>query len=122
MTSGGTIVFSLDAGAAEAGNTYFVIGSATGFAPGVATANGVYVPLVPDAYFQSTLDPNLNPIANWTGFLDVIGRAGASLTIPAGYFNAQVAGITIYHAFITYDFMAGDFSIASNQVATSFSL
>ena len=122
VSAGGTIDFRLDAGPAEAGNTYFVIGSATGFAPGIGTSNGLLVPLVPDAYFAGTTDPALNPIANWTGYLDILGRGGAQLTIPPGYLPVQAAGISIYHAFVTYDLALGDFSFVSNHVITSFTL
>ncbi|MEM7307279.1 MAG: PQQ-binding-like beta-propeller repeat protein [Planctomycetota bacterium] len=92
-------VFLLDRPASEAGDFYFVAGSATGTSPGVPFGS-VLVPLVPDPYFLATVtDANQPPFVDTFGVLDANGDARAELAVPSGL-AASLAGVTLYHAFV----------------------
>ena len=102
LATGGTITFTLDAGPAFAGDTYFLVGSTTGTEPGIPLS-GVTLPLVVDGYLVTTFTrPNTPPLANSLGTLDGSGRATATLTLPAGLPPA-LAGLQVFHAFLALD-------------------
>jgi hypothetical protein len=87
----------IDAGAAHGGNAYFVLGSASGIAPGFEHA-GVHVPLNPDFWSLFTLSaPNTAVLAGTFGVLDARGRGGATITLPALH-APELAGLTLAHA------------------------
>jgi len=99
LSTGGTQALSVDHGAGHAGNTYLLLGSASGISPGL-TLTGVYVPLNYDGYLvYSAQFPNLAPLGNTLGTLDANGRAQATWTLPPGL-PAGLAGLSLEHASI----------------------
>lgn len=99
-TSGGTQRLFLNAGAANAGNTYFVLGSVSGTAPGFHFGP-VLVPLNPDTFTLITLTyPNVGPFGSTLGTLDASGRALSTITIPPA---SPGAGLTIHWSYLALD-------------------
>lgn len=100
--AGGVQNLALDAGSDHAGNTYLVLGSRSGTAPGVPL-DGVTVPLVLDGYTLNTIaGANGAVFQNTLGVLGGCGRAQASLAVPAGLDPALV-GVTLNHAAVVID-------------------
>jgi hypothetical protein len=116
-TTGGTQHLYLNAGAANAGNTYFVLGSISGTAPGFPFGS-VTVPLNPDTFTLITLTyPNAGPFGNTLGTLDAEGRALSTITIPA---IGQGAGLTIDWAYIALDNLLNPtFASQSDELITT---
>jgi len=95
----GTQVLSLDAGLANAGRDYLILGSFTGTDPGITLGTGVNIPVNFDFYTTLTVDfPNVF-VANGLGTLDGNGEATASFTVFPGT-PAAAAGTILQHAFI----------------------
>ncbi|MCZ6596369.1 MAG: CHRD domain-containing protein, partial [Planctomycetota bacterium] len=106
----------LDAGPANAGATYWVVGTLSGTTPGVVAPGGILVPVNPDFYFDHTIDnPNQPPMTLSLATLDANGQATCTFTFPAGAFPT-LAGMTMHHAFALIDFGAGSATFASNAV------
>lgn len=92
-------VMALDAGAANAGRTYFLLGSFTGTDPGFDLASGLHVPLNIDVYFNLLVaNPNLI-VLNSFGTLDANGEATATFGLAPGS-PAILSGFTFHHAFV----------------------
>lgn len=116
---GGKQRMGIDAGNASAGELYWVLGSATGTVPGVILGAGIQLPLAVDAYFNYTLShPGGAPLKSSIGFLDTEGRATASFGIPANT-DPSLAGLTLNHAYFTYDFVDQVTTGASNALSVS---
>ena len=97
LAAGGSQTLTLDLGPAHAGAPYLVLGSTTGFTPGVLV-DGHLLPLVVDAYTLLTLQkPNQPPLVATFGVLDGNGHAVAAFALPAGSPPA-FAGIVVHHA------------------------
>jgi len=97
-TAGGTVTFSLDAGAAHAEEPYLLLGSASGTSPGFSFG-GASLPLVPDAFLRTSFShANAGPFVRTAGRLDEKGRATARLVVPPQWPLVQ-AGATLDHAF-----------------------
>jgi len=93
---GGTQTLDVDYGSDLAGVPYIILGSASGFFPGIEVAPGVVLPLNPDFYLTFTLEkPGSAPYTNFLGVLDGAGRASASFDLPA---LPGVFGLTLWHA------------------------
>ena len=101
LAAGATQTLDLQAGAEHAGETYFVLGSATGTAPALSV-DGLELPLVFDDWFQFTLSNPNGVIQNSLGVLDAQGEASASLEVPAGT-DPNLAGLSLFHAFVSFD-------------------
>lgn len=100
--AGGTQAEFLLAGAAFAGDLYWVAGSISGTTPGF-TLEGFLIPLNPDAYFFLTINhPNVPPLVDTFGTLDPDGTAVAQWQLPAGALPG-LAGITASHAYVVLD-------------------
>jgi len=99
-SAGGTAEMFLDAGAANAGGLYFVLGSTSGSTPGIPFGADT-IPLNFDGYFSFTLaHPNTAPLGATFGTLDADGCGTATFTLPAGGFpGPSVAGLEVTHAF-----------------------
>jgi len=112
LSAGGSVAFTLRPGAAFAGDYYWMLGSASGTAPGTPLG-AVVVPLVYDPYFALAL---FQPFAGvFTGFLslvDPLGEAAAGLTLPAAS-DPSLAGVTLHHAYVTADVL-GQADFVSN--------
>jgi glucose/arabinose dehydrogenase len=118
VSAGGTVAFTLDAGAARAGETYWVLGSKTGASPGTPLGGGVTLPLniAGDPWFALTsLAPNSGVLVNTRGVLDANGRGSAALTLPQ---NAPpvLVGVHLHHAFLAFDLQLSTWFFASNSV------
>ena len=102
VSTGGKQSFLLAAGSDNALNLYFVVGSASGTAPGLSI-DGLLVPLNFDAYLSFTAtNPNTPPLAQTIGFLSSSGSASASFSIPPGL-GLSIVGVTLHHAFAVFD-------------------
>jgi len=86
---------ALDAGPANAGRAYQVLGSISGTSPGFPLPNGGLMPLHPDGYLNYTLThPNTPILQNSLGFLDANGKATVTF-----HPNRRFIGLTVQHAF-----------------------
>ena len=107
VADGGTQNLNLDAGAANAGRTYVLLGSVTGTTPGLPV-DSVVLPLNVDAYTNLTLTSPNPPLANSIGVLDGQGEGSASFSLGAGALSASAVGLTVHHAYaligLTVDF------------------
>ncbi len=114
--SGGTIGFDLVTGSGHGGELYLLLGSTAGTSPGFPI-DGQLLPLVvADAYFTATLtQANSGPFGQTFGVLDGLGRASATLSVPAGVASAAV-GVMAHHAFVAIDPVSLKVSLASNAL------
>lgn len=98
-SSGGTVNFSLDAGASNANKDYWIWMTLSGTYPGF-TFSGIPVPLNQDILFQTGLSYPLLP--GTTGFfaaLDGAGQATASVDMPVDRPHAMM-NIPINFAYV----------------------
>jgi hypothetical protein len=99
LAAGGVLKLQLHASAQHAGSHYLVLGSTAGTSPGLPLGSTV-LPLSVDPYFGWTLaNPNVFPLSNTFGTLDVSGSATASFTLVAGS-PPQWAGAQVHHAYV----------------------
>jgi len=111
VSTTGTQHLSLEAGVANAGRKYFVLGTFAGTTPGITLAGGTHVPLNPSAYLNFTAaNPNTALLSNSFGQLDAFGHAAASFNLP--HVPAAAAGIVLHHAFV----LLQPINFASNAV------
>jgi len=88
--TGGTIKFAIDAGVANAGRKYFLLGSASGTSPGITLPGGAVLPLNPDKMFHLIrLNYNNPMLQNFRSVLDGAGKAWpvlnvSSVSLPPG--------------------------------------
>ncbi|MFT5829571.1 MAG: hypothetical protein ACI9D0_000146 [Bacteroidia bacterium] len=116
--AGGTVQFDLACGSDFGGDFYLVLGSVSGTSPGTPI-NGELVPLVADAYTNLTFSrANTGPFSQTFGALDALGRASASLTVPAGIASVLV-GIEVNHAFVVFNTTSLTVTLASNAQSLS---
>jgi hypothetical protein len=110
--AGGTQALLLYGGAANAGAFYFMLGSVSGTAPGTPV-DSVVLPLNIDAYLLFLLSNPNTVVVPSSGFLDGVGNAVSSFTVPAG---ASLTGLpfTVHHAYLLFDFGTFTFDFASN--------
>jgi hypothetical protein len=112
VAAGGSQTLKLHA-PASAGKSYWVLGSASGTAPGIALG-AVTLPLNPDPYLTYTIThPNGPVLASSLGTLDASGNAVATLNVPPGAPIAPLP-LVLNHAFLVVDFAAATASFASN--------
>ena len=105
LASGGTQELTLQAGTQRAGDWHFVLGSASGSAPGIAV-DAFSLPLNMDGYLVVTLKSPGSPVVGALGLLSPSGMAQAQFTLPAGI-SPALAGLELRHAFATIRFTAG---------------
>ncbi len=115
IANGSSTIFTMAAPVSEAGNAYYLLGSISGFSPGIDLGNGLNLPLNPDVFFNFTLDFSNSPLLGSFGFLSGSAYASASWTIPANGVPASLAGISTYWAFVTYDSAMSQYSFTSNH-------
>ncbi|MEM7205268.1 MAG: aryl-sulfate sulfotransferase [Planctomycetota bacterium] len=92
------VAFDLIAGTAQTGQAYFLLGSASGTAPGVPLG-ALELPLIPDAYTRWTFT-GASVLPGFAGTLAPLGRANAVLTLPA---LPLLKGRTLHHAYLVLD-------------------
>lgn len=97
--TGGVINFKVNAGAANAGRTYLILGSASGTEPGMPLPGGqVQLPLNWDAFTDLGLILLNSPVfLNFYGTLGANGNASARLSVPA---SAGFAGALLNFAYV----------------------
>lgn len=115
---GGQVSFDLDAGPDHAGQLYLLLGSMSGYAPGLSV-DGLVLPLnIPDAYFDLTLGaPAISPLTGSLGWLDGAGQASASIQVDpqAGHLGV---GQVLHHAGVVLDpALGGQVVFTSNALA-----
>ena len=111
-SQGGQVVFSLDAGAANAGRDYLLLGSYSGTSPGVALIGGAHLPLNFDRYSRFLVDhANTGMLINTSGTLGSGGHATARIQFPAGMFST-LTGSTLHHAYLLVSPQADFASVA----------
>jgi hypothetical protein len=106
LSSGGEQVLELEAGSVHAGRAYWLLGSASGTAPGVRSSatSDLVLPLNPDRYLAHTaLHPGSAPLAGSLGTLDERGSARAVFALPGGVLGAELAGVELHHAYVVLD-------------------
>ncbi len=102
VVTGGVQTFLLDAGPQFAGDTYLMLGTASGTTPGTVVA-GLNLPLNVDLYTRQTLvGPNQAPWVDSLGLLDTGGQAQASLSIAADS-PLSLVGLRLDHAYVLLD-------------------
>ncbi len=116
VAAGGRHDLTLNAGVAQGGRGYAVLGSLSGSAPGFAL-QGVPIPLNFDFYTQFTLDfLNRPPFVATLGVLDAQGHAAAAIVLPPA-FPPAMAGMSLTHAAVTFTLAPFQVRWASNPVA-----
>lgn len=98
-SAGGTVDFTLDAGSANAGRTYFLLGCVTGVHPGTSLPGGyATLPLNWDIFTDVVLSLINTPVfSNFFNTLDGSGQSTAQLftgPLPTGF-----AGTKMYYAY-----------------------
>lgn len=112
QANGGTQKLSLDAGSANAGGVFLIIGSLSGTMPGTQLNAQVRAPINADAYTLLLLGAPNSLIQQSVGLLDAQGRTSSNFTLPA---NSPVTlGMTFNHAAIVADRAFTRFVFASN--------
>jgi hypothetical protein len=115
LVAGDPQTFTLDAGPAKAGASYWIFGSFSGTSPGIDFGGGVVLPLNFDTYFNLTLTkPHAIAFVNYVGLLSGSGTATASFDLPAGL-DPSLAGFTLYHAYVAAE-VYGVVDYASNAM------
>lgn len=110
--AGGLINLKVNAGVANAGRTYLILGSASGIEPGMALPGGlVTLPLNWDAFTDLGLTLLNSPVfLNFYGSLSANGTAAARLDVPAG---TGYSGAMLHFAYV----LNGPFDYVSNPAA-----
>lgn len=92
--------FTLNAGGANAGRPYVMLGSVSGTSPGLQISAGVHLDLNYDFYFEFLIaNPNVALLPGSSGVLDGAGQATTFFNLPQGL-PASVAGASIHHAYV----------------------
>jgi len=115
--TGGTVIFSLDAGLARAGRNYLQTGSFSGTHPGfVLPGKRATLPLNLDVFSYLIIGmANQGPYQNFVGALNNQGQATATLVL--GPLPPAIAGLAMHFAYALYDYPM-DFT--SNAMAVRF--
>ncbi len=102
LANGGSVEFVLDAGPNRANHGYWLLGSFSGTAPGLALGPNLVLPLQVDAYTMFTAQqPNSAPLLGSFGSLDATGMAVASFQLPANL-PPGLLGLALDHAYFTW--------------------
>jgi hypothetical protein len=112
LATGGVQSLTLQAGPAQAGRLYLVLGTLSGTTPGLHVPP-VTVPLNYDAYFEYTLlHPDSPPLSASFGLLSQSGTAAAAFSLPAGL--GLPAPLELNHAFVVLSLPSLQLEFASN--------
>lgn len=116
VATGGTINFTIDAGAAGANRPYLLVGGINGTSPGTLLPGGLAtLPINRDAVTNVILANLFTPIfKNYVGQLDASGQGAAQLNAPP--VNAALAGRVLHHAWC----LRSPFDTVSNPVGIEF--
>jgi len=116
--SGGTVNFTLDAGATRAGRSFFLLGSLSGTSPGYPfPGSQAILPLNRDNCTDMIVAlANHSLFKNFMGTLDGQGEATAILDL--GPVHSAFAGYSMHFAFVLYDYQPIDY--VSNPISVKF--
>jgi hypothetical protein len=114
---GGKQRLHLDAGPESAGRLYWVLGSASGTTPGIASIPPI--PLNVDAYMEFTIQLPGTFIQGGVGYLNERGRAQARIELGPNELGPHLLDVQLHHAFLLLDEQLV-FSGASNAVPLRF--
>jgi hypothetical protein len=99
LVTGGTQTLSLNAGPAQAGLPYLMLGSLSGTSPGLPLGN-LLLPLNYDSYTDYLLlNPGAPPVTGGFGVLDAQGKGTAAFSLPVAS-PIGLFGLTGQHAFL----------------------
>jgi hypothetical protein len=116
VSAGATIPLSLDAGAANGGRTYLMLGSMSGSLPGHTLPGGVVIPVNWDFFTDFVLTlMNTAVFQNFMGNLDGNGEASATLN-TFGPLDPILIGETAHFAYT----MGNPFDFVSNAIPVTF--
>ena len=100
LSEGGTVPFTLNLGAGQAGRAYLLLGSTSGTQPGF-DLRGLRLPLNPDRFLRFTfLSPNSPQFSRSAGLLDGEGRAEALLSLAPATWASLVGEQFDFVAFL----------------------
>jgi len=113
-STGGSVIFYLDAGAANGGRKYLILGTLSGTAPGIPLSGGAVTLPINWDLFTNTIMSFLNTTLfyDFMDSLDVNGEAKANMNVPAVP-GTGIAGMTMHFAFA----LGKPLNFASNPVA-----
>ena len=117
--TGGAQLLFLNAGSANAGDLYLMLGSTSGTVPGLPTGfGGQVLPLNFDSYLELLLaSPSPVFLQDSLGPLDPSGRALIQFQTTPGALSSY-AGLTVHHAFVVLDLVPSlTLPLVSNAVA-----
>jgi endonuclease I len=115
VSAGGTQHLTLRAGSSHPSHVYWVLGSATGTAPGLDLGGGLLLPLNFDDYTLLTItNPTLPIYTAFLGFLTINGDGNAAFVLPPA--DPGLVGLTLNHAYFTAP-LFGSVSFTSDPVA-----
>ena len=113
---GGQVDFTLNAGTANAGMIYHLVGTTSGTTPGTRFGQ-VKLPLntAGDPWFGITSAfASTGILQNTLSFLDANGRGNAS--IATSFIPPSLLGVQLHHAYLVFDQTTGQHRFASNPV------
>lgn len=113
-SAGGSIIFRLNAGPANADRTYLLLASSSGTEPGYVLPGGMVLPLNPDAFSFMVINWINSPV--FTDFLGTLNQSGvgnASMNVPP---NTGYAGEMLHFAYTLYD----PYDYVSNAAAVEY--
>jgi hypothetical protein len=120
IVPGGTQTLTLEAGAANAGRVYLLLGSFSGTTPGFPLG-GVTLALNPDSYTNLLLATGGSPLTGLVGVLDAAGNATESFILPGGIAPISMLTIEAHHAYVVFDASAAPV-FASTPASLTFDL
>lgn len=116
LAAGGAQVLELEVGANFAGQTYWLVGSASGTSPGL-DLGGALLPLNYDSFTTFTLThPNSALLQGTLGTIDAEGLADAAIVTPPGL-APSLAGVTLHFAAVVLDSATSVVDYATNPTS-----
>jgi hypothetical protein len=113
MATGGAQALTLNAGAALAGNPYFLAGSVSGTSPGIPLL-GETVPLNFDAYTNMTVTGGGGVLFPVSGVVGPTGQGNANFILPA---LPSLIGLQVNHAGLVLDLGTGTLLLVTNAAS-----
>lgn len=102
--SGGQVDFDYLVDSSLAGQTYLLLGSFSGTAPGTLLPGGVTLPLNADFLTVSMLQqPNVGVFVDTMGTIDASGHGSSSIVLPGGIVPAALVGVSMDFSHVIFD-------------------
>lgn len=119
ISAGGTQYLFLNRGPTASGDTYLILGSASGTMPGLQISQNATLPLNLDSYLLALASNPNTLIANSMGTLDGNGKGVATIVLPPASLSPTLAGLVLHHAALVID-NPTQVRATSNAVSTRF--